>query len=316
MIQIDGHQLASLFQWNALVDTIGESFKVPPEVPLRHHHLLGPEIAQGDSMLLLMPAWSEKGFLGVKLLMVSPGNRTKHLATIQGIYQLFDVDTGLPLAQIDAPVLTNFRTAAASALASRFLSRHDSKSLLVIGTGSLAPFMARAHAAVRPIRQIYIWGRNRDRARDVGDELIDLGLSTNVVDDLPKTVAEADLISTVTSSADPVVLGAWLKPGQHLDLVGSYQKHMRECDDEAIRKSKVFVDTPHALEESGDLHIPLKKGILNLEHIGGDLLKLSQGHAKGRQSSDEVTLFKSVGHASEDLAAAVLAYKAYLQRQQ
>jgi ornithine cyclodeaminase len=222
-----------------------------------------------------------------------------------GSYLLLAGDSGEPRAVIDGVSLTLRRTAAASALASRHLSRTDSSRLAMIGAGALAPHLVAAHAAVRPIRQVTIWNRTGDAARHLAASLDRPGLAVKASDDLEGVVRDADIVSAATMSHEPLVLGAWLKPGTHVDLVGAYTPAMREADDEAIRRALVFVDTRAGMKESGEIEEPLRTGVIAETDIAGDLYDLARGSHPGRRTAEEITLFKSVGNAIEDLAAAV-----------
>ena len=292
-----------------LVQALQKAFQEKYIIPSRHHHNYQNPKAGIDSTLLLMPAWQVGKYLGVKVVTVSPKNGERGLPSIYGIYTLFDAEKGFPLAQIDAPTLTNQRTAATSALASSFLSKKNSKRLLMIGTGSLAPELIKAHAAVRPIEEVFIWGRNFKKAKALKKLLKNSPFKIKAIETIKEGVKKADIISCATLSSEPLVFGKNLKAGQHLDLVGAYQPTSRETDDGAIQKSSVFVDTYEGAKESGDILIPIKNGILKEKDICADLFELCQGKKKGRKNKKEITYFKSVGHALEDLAAAKLIYE-------
>jgi ornithine cyclodeaminase len=306
MLQITAGQLEKLLDLPTLIVALEEEFKKTINTPQRHHHDIDE-----NATLLLMPAWYDEKYMGVKLITMNPNNGKLNMPSIQGMYLLFDKDTGMPLAQLDAPTLTNLRTAAVSALAAKFLAPMPSKNLLVIGSGSLSPYLVRAHAVVRNYDRIQIWGRSFEKAKLKARALQDL-FPVEAVADLATAVTEADVVSVATSSSDPVLFGEWLSPGTHLDLVGSYKPNMREADDLAIRRSRIFIDTQHAISETGDLAIPLSSGILTIDAIVGDLLQLCRGEIMGRSKRNEITLFKSVGHASEDLIGGVLAYEKFI----
>ena len=214
---------------------------------------------------------------------------------------------------LDGTALTLRRTAAASALAASYLARADSAVHLMVGTGALAPHLIAAHRAVRPIRETRIWGRDPDKAAALAASLAASGTAAIAVLDLAEAAATADIITCATLSPEPLVRGAWLKPGAHLDLVGSYRPDMRECDDDAVRRARIFVDTDAALHEAGDIVQPLRSGVLTRERIAGDLSGLVRGSCDGRRGADEITLFKSVGTALEDLAAAELAVSRFTE---
>ena len=302
-------ELEKLLEYNSLILALDEAFREDYTVPLRHHYNFQNPTATNESTLLLMPAWQAGGYLGVKLIVVTPDNHQRQRPSIQGTYTLFDANTGTPLAQLDAKELTNRRTAAASALAARYLARPDSTTLLLVGTGALAPHLIRAHTTGRNLRQVLVWGRNFAKAERVTERFSDATFTVEAVRDLEAAVAKADIISCATLSKKPLLKGAWLQAGQHLDLVGSFKPNMREADDAALRKSSIFADfTEGASRESGDLAIPLREGVISPQDIQSDLFGLCRKAHPGRQSSQEITFFKSVGHALEDLAAAKLAY--------
>ncbi len=290
----------------ALIEALAAMFKAGCEVPLRHHHAIAVPGAP-DATLLLMPAWQTGAALGIKIVSVFPGNAAKQMPAVLGQYLLLDPTSGAPKAMIDGTALTLRRTAAASALASRFLSRPDAAHLLMVGTGALAPHLVAAHCTVRPIRRVTVWGRNAEHARTMAAKLDLPGISVSVAAELESAVAAADVISCATLATAPLVLGRWLRAGHHLDLVGGFTRSMREADDEAVRRAAVYVDTrAGAMKEAGDIVQPLKSGALEAEAIKGDLFDLCRGTVPGRADAQAITLFKSVGTALEDLAAAKL----------
>lgn len=289
--------------WADLADALEDAFIAgDAEVPLRHAHAL-----PGDGSLLLMPAWSPEA-LGVKLVTVMPGAAARGAATVQASYLLLDRHSGTPLALIDGEALTLRRTAAASALAAQHLARPDAERLLIVGCGRLAPWMAQAHVALQPdLTHVEVWGRNADAAEDVVEALRDEGIDAEVALDLHAAVERADLISCATTAREPLLRGAWLRKGTHVDLVGGFRRDMREADDEAILRSRVVVDTfAGAFSEAGDLTQPLQRGVIARSHVLGELAQLLRGEVVGRTSAADITLFKSVGTALEDLAAARL----------
>ena len=301
--------------FKTLIERIKEGFANPSiQVPMRHHHDYPNPPEDKDSTLLLMPAFNPGIDAGVKIVTVSPNNGNYNLPAIQGTYIYLDAHKGNVKAILDAKSLTTKRTASTSALASSFLSRGDSSSLLMIGTGALAKNLIQAHASVRPITQVYVWGRSLEKAQAVCDELSNAPYSCIAITNIEDTISEVDIISCATLSPTPLVFGKWLKEGQHLDLVGAYKKDMREADDEAVLKSSVFLDTYQGgLKESGDIVIPLQNGTLNKEDIKADLFELCTGSKKGRTSEKEITYFKSVGHALEDLIAASYFYTEFIK---
>jgi ornithine cyclodeaminase len=242
---------------------------------------------------------------------VFPDNAKVGKPSVLGSYILMSGDTGEPLALIDGTAITLWRTAAASALAARYLAREDASHLLMIGAGALAPHLVRAHRTVRPITKVTLWNRTRSRAVATAFALSAGGIEPVLADDLEAAMGEADIVSCATLSEKPLVRGAWLKKGAHVDLVGAFTLKTRESDDAAIRRARVYVDSRKAAPKgSGDIAIPLKKKVMTLKDIQGDLFELSRGTAKGRKRKEEITLFKSTGVALEDLAAAMLIWGA------
>jgi ornithine cyclodeaminase/alanine dehydrogenase-like protein (mu-crystallin family) len=303
-------EIDALLDYTSLVNALREAFASEVVAPVRHHH----EIARpgADAVLILMPAWhaAPSGYIGVKAVSVFPDNASRAKPSVMGTYLLMAGDSGEPLAAFDGKTLTLWRTAAASALAASYLARTDATRLTMVGAGALAPRIIAAHAAIRPIREVTIWNRTPETARRLAASLDRPGLSVMATEDLKAAVRGADIVSAATLSAEPLVRGAWLKPGAHVDLVGAYNPLMRESDDEAIRRSRVFVDTRGgALKEAGDIVQALTAGVLRETDMAGDLSDLCDGRVEGRRSTDEITLFKSVGTAIEDLAAAVLVWE-------
>jgi ornithine cyclodeaminase len=231
---------------------------------------------------------------------------------VEGQYLLLSARDGRPLALIDGGELTARRTAAASALAASFLARRDASVMTMIGAGRLAPHLVRAHVAACPsLRTIQVWARRLEKARAVASALAAEAphLEILAVDELESAVRTSDIVCAATLSTEPVIRGAWLSPGAHVDLVGGFTPLMREADDEVIRRARLFCDTlegaPH---EAGDLCQPIAAGLID----PGELVSLTQlcrGDHAGRNGAEEITLFKSVGCAAEDLAAAVLVYE-------
>lgn len=297
----------------ALIDRLEAAFRAGAEVPLRHHHHLP------TGTLLLMPAWSPR-HVGIKLVTVFPGNVKRALPSVFGQYVLLDGATGQPVALLDGTMLTKRRTACASGLAARYLAPHTASRLLMIGTGALAPHLVRVHAKVRPIREVAIWGRRQGQADELARRLaaslpdaVGRPITVRAVADRRAAVAEADIVSCATLSKEPLVEGDWLHAGQHIDLVGAYTPEMRESDDKAVWRARVYIDTRQgALKEAGDIVQPLKNGTIDEDDVIADLFELARGQQTGRLAGDttSITLFKSVGTALEDLAAAELAVAA------
>lgn len=303
---IGAEDLHRLLDYRSLVEALRAMFRDGCEAPPRHHHAV-PVPGAASGTLLLMPAWQAGRHLGIKVVTVFPDNSRRSLPVVFGSYVLLDAATGAPVALLDGTALTVRRTAAASALAADYLARPDSAVHLVVGTGALAPHLAAAHRIVRPIRETRIWGRDPVKAGALAARLAGEGIAAVSARDLAAAVQSADVITCATLAQDPLIRGEWLRPGAHLDLVGGFRPDMREADDEAVRRATVYVDTEAALHEAGDVIQPLASGALTRDAIGGDLFGLACGTAAGRRDNQQITLFKSVGTALEDLAAAELA---------
>jgi ornithine cyclodeaminase/alanine dehydrogenase-like protein (mu-crystallin family) len=295
----------------ALIEALRDAFRADIETPLRHTHMIA-QPSGVEAKLLLMPAWTVSGerLVGCKLVTVYPDNAKLQRPSVYGSYLLLSGETGEPLAVMDGTALTARRTACASALAASYLARQDAAHLVMVGAGALAPELILAHSAVRPIRRVTLWNRTRGNAVKLAFALSLRGIEPEIADDLEAAVREADIVSCATLSATPLVRGKWLKKGAHLDLVGAYTPKMRESDDDAVKRARVYVDTrAGAPKEGGDIAQPLKSGALKKDGIRGDLFELCRGKAKGRTAESQITLFKSVGSAIEDLAAAMLVWR-------
>jgi ornithine cyclodeaminase/alanine dehydrogenase-like protein (mu-crystallin family) len=314
IVQIDANFIEKNTSFEDLVEVLKMGFSSQETiVPMRHHHDFPNPSVNAESTLLLMPAWNPSKEAGVKVVTVSPENGQFDLPSINGTYIYLDAKKGTIKGLLEAKSLTAKRTAAASALASSFLSREESSSLLMIGTGALSINLIKAHASVRPLKQVYVWGRNMDKAKVICNELSNQHFSIEAIQNIEDKISKADIISCATLSKTPLVLGQHLKQGQHIDLVGAYRKDMREADNETIKKGSVYVDTYEGgLKESGDIVIPIQEGILTKDEIKADLFGLCSNSKSGRLSSDEITVFKSVGHALEDLVAAKYYYNKYV----
>ena len=304
MQTLDAAQLVKALPYKDLVEGLRKAFADGCSVPGRSVHDIQVP-GSDDASLLLMPAWREGEHIGVKLVTVFPGNSD---ASVNATYMLFDGTNGKLVAQLDGDELTLRRTAAASALASSYLSRKDSRHLLMVGTGKLSKRLVEAHASVRPIDTVTVWGRSAENAASVVNDLVSFNFDARVETDLQLATTRADIISTATLASNPLVMGEWLQDGQHLDLVGAFKPSMAEADGEALRRASVFVDTREgALAEAGEIIQAINRGFMEATDIMAELSQLCTGETPGRVSDEEITLFKSCGTALEDLAAARLA---------
>jgi len=292
-----------------LIVALDEAFRGETTAPPRHHHAIAQR-HQPDATLLIMPAWRPGGAVGVKVVNVYPENGSLGLPAVQGIYLLFNGQTGELVALADGPEITARRTAAASALAARYLASQQARVMLMVGTGRLSRELIRAHRCVRKLDEVWVWGRDREKAEAVVRDLDDGSFSIRAASSLESAARQADLISTATLAHQPLIEGAWLKRGSHLDLVGAYRPDMRETDDEVMRRATaVYVDTrAGALSEGGDLLQAIASGALDDAKIAADLAELARGFPLER-TADQITVFKSVGASMEDLAAAELCLK-------
>lgn len=303
---IAGAEALAALTYPGLIDALGDAFAAGRiAAPLRGHYPM-PDGAGATNIFLVMPAYDAGAYTGVKLVTVAPGNNARGLDSVIGLYVLFDAVTGAPLLTVDGSAITVRRTPAASALAARSLARPESETLLVVGAGNLAPHVIEAYRAVLPrLKRVLIWNRTPEKAAALAARL-----GAEAVADLAAAVAEADVVNGITMSKAPLIRGEWLRPGTHVDLIGGFTPEMREVDDTAITRASLFVDTREgALHEAGDLADPLKRGVIGAGDIKADLADLAAGRHPGRTSAGEITLFKSVGTALEDLAAAAFLHR-------
>ncbi len=301
---IDAEAVHAAADWGALIDAIDAMYRAGVD----HNALFRLDLASANGVVanfLLRPAWQRDRNIGVKLVTVFPDNNAKGLPSVLGLYVLMDGRTGAPLACIDGAALTLYKTAANSALGARYLAREDAATMLMVGAGALAPYLIAAHAHVRPIREVRVWNRTPARARDLAARHGGDALPIAATEDLEAAARWADVICCATMARAPLIRGDWLAPGAHLDLVGGYTPEMREADDEAARRARVFVDTREGtLAEVGDIAGPIAAGVISEDDICADLAQLARGERQGRESADEITLFKNGGGSNQDLATA------------
>ena len=298
--------------FEALVPALRQMFVQGCETPLRHSHLIEePDAEPGKptGTLLLMPAWRAGAYMGIKAVNIFPGNGVLGLPAVHAAYTLFDARTGQPLASMDGTEITARRTAASAALAASYLARCDAQNLLVVGAGRVAALLPEALRAVRPnLRAVRVWSRNMASAEKLAVQLREHGFAARAAPDLEAAARQAHVISCATLSNTPLVQGAWLAPGTHLDLIGSFTPQMREADGACFARARVFIDTPEALAKSGDVLTAIAEACFATGQLQATLAELCQGLKPGRRSADDITLFKSVGTALADLAAAELVW--------
>ena len=310
---VNAAEVDEALDFPSLIDALTAAFADPPLTPPRHVHAI-PQESSASNTLLLMPAWQtpragQSAHLGVKLVTVAPENGARGLDAVQASYLIQDARTGVAKAMIDGHRLTLWRTAAASALAARHLAREDASTLAMLGAGGLAPFLIEAHRAVRRITTVRIWNRTMARAEQLAHAVRASGLDATACATVEEAMTGAHIVSAATLATEPLITAPALEPGMHIDLVGAFTPAMRECDSATVAHSSVYVDTPVALSEAGDLVLAERAGLFQASACKGTLTELVTGAAAGRSASSEITLFKSVGAALEDLAAAELILK-------
>lgn len=300
---ISAQEVHDLLDYPYLIDALKDAHRGPH--PAGDHLILNEP--QGDNQFVSLAGWQKDRLVAAKLVGVFPGNleRTPPEASVQGIVAAFDPHTGAPRLVADGEAMTFRKTAADSGLGTALLARPQAETLLIVGAGGLAPHVFAAHCAARPsIRRVLIWNRTVSRAEALAARLARPEIEVTATRDLDMAVAQADIISCVTMSRTPLVKGALMKPGAHLDLVGAYLPDMREADDEAISRGTLFVDTRQGMEGAGDLVQPVADDIIGWGDIQADFYDLVSGKHPGRSSDDEITVCKNVGGGHLDLFTA------------
>ena len=299
--------LTDALPFPALIQSLRAAFATGAEVPSRHTHHIGSGDSAGIS--LLMPAWDADGFYGVKIVNIYSNNHKRNKPGLHATYILHDATTGEPLAIFDGNVITSRRTAAASALGVDYLARQDARSLLVCGAGRVGSLLAPAIATVRQLDDIMLWDIDPAAAERTVQGLLAQGLPARVMRELEPAARGADIISCATLASEPFLRAEWLAAGSHVDLIGGFTPQMCEAEPACFAGAGVWVDTVEATQKSGDILNAIAAGCLTSEDIRGDLSSLARGQCAARTSPRQRTIFKAVGTALEDLAAAKLAYK-------
>ena len=304
---ISAEEVHAALSYPELVDSLHEAYGGKYSMPPRQVFLLD-ENTNHDAFAVL-PSWNDQ-FIGVKSFTYFPEAELPYKSLYSKIL-LFDRDHGEPLALVDGTTVTFWRTAGISGLATRLLSREDSETMLLLGTGNLAPYIIRANLSVRSLKRVMVWGRNLVKAESIVEmmqkEFPDVEFSA--IEDRQAACAEADIVVAATGSHDPVVLGEWIRPGTHTDFIGNHHADKRECDTELIKKAKVYADSRvNAFKEAGEILVPIKEGVFAEEGVVAELSEMCRGDAVLRENEEEVTLFKSIGMAMSDLVGAGLAY--------
>ncbi|WP_454733111.1 MULTISPECIES: ornithine cyclodeaminase family protein [Cupriavidus] len=312
MLTLDSDTTRALLPFDALIPALREAFIRGCEVPQRHSHAISaPGQGTSTGTVLLMPAWQTGAYLGVKTVTIYPGNTQAGLPGLYSTYLLHDARTGRPLAMIDGNEITSRRTAAASALAASYLSRPGASSMLVIGAGRVASLLPHAYRAVRPVARVAVWDIDAGQAAALAARLCADGFDARVAASVEAGCDGADIVTSATLATVPLVRRAFLGAGTHLDLIGGFTPEMREADDACFGGTSVFVDTGEAILKAGDLLHPIGQGVLRAADIRATLAELCRQAHAGRADEREITVFKAVGTALEDLAAAVMAYEGF-----
>ncbi|WP_394205784.1 ornithine cyclodeaminase family protein [Shewanella waksmanii] len=309
---IDAVQVHQTMNFNALIEALRDTFAKPAGMPQRQVFPLDSDENNHDAFAVL-PSWNDKT-IAVKAFTYFPDNPKKstELASLYSKIMIFDRQTGVPQALVDGTSVTYWRTAAISALGSDYLARKDASTLLLLGTGKLASFMALAHASVRPITNIIVWGRSLDKAATTVELILQQrpDINVSVCEELKPAVQSADIISCATGSPTPLFNGDWVQPGTHTDFVGNHNHDRRECDSQLITKADVFVDSKiNVFAEAGELLIPVEEGVFELSQVKGELAELCNAKVNGRENPQQITVFKTVGTALADLVGAQLVYQ-------
>jgi len=309
---VNKEKIASLLPMEECIEVIEKMFR-----SLASGECLQPlrnimRLPDGSGVLGMMPGHAAKlGVMGIKVITVFHANKEAGFPSHQGIVMLFDAKNGQPLMLFDALEITAIRTAAASAVATKLLSRENSSTLAIIGSGEQAKRHIEAMLLVRNIKQINLWSRSENNAKHLVNELsAEYNIPVHTKKNIQQAVEQADIICTVTASKEPVVMGDWIASGTHINAVGSSTAAARELDTVAIVKSKLFTDRYESLfNEAGDFLIPKKEGAVTDEHVKAEIGEILSGTKKGRENDKEITVFKSLGIASEDIFSAYHIYK-------
>ncbi len=308
MLMLDADKILNSISFSTMVDELAAMPREP--IGLVDEMLMeSTDDNNNVSHFFIRTGWQPEKAVGAKVITVFPRNNQKReWPSIQAVYVLFEGVNGTPIACLDGTALTWLKTASDSALGSRLLSRENIESMLMIGAGQMAPHLVSAHCEVRPsLKQVHVWNRTNDKAQNLCASLADKypQISFTPVTEIEASAREADLICSAIGCTEPIICGEWLKPGTHVDLIGAYTAEMREADDECLRRGSLFVDARETtIHHIGELMIPLASGVISEADVIADLSVLCQQRHPGRQSDDEITLFKNGGGGHLDLMCA------------
>ncbi|MEM8748929.1 MAG: ornithine cyclodeaminase [Pseudomonadota bacterium] len=298
VVSLTAQDIRKVATWPLLVEALRNAHRRPPA------DIGDTFVHSGPNTMLVRSAYVDGVAAGVKAATVVPANtrRTPALPSIHAQVMLFDADTGELTALADGTEITGWKTAADSALGCDCLARKDAKTLLMVGAGAMARPLIEAHLSVRPgIEQILLWNRTRGKADELSTDLAHLNCTITVVEEMDQAAGQADIISCATMSAQPVLHGANLSPGTHVDLVGAFKADMREADDVVLQRGSIYVDSfATTIDHIGELMIPIASGAISRDDVLGDLHALVSGEA-GRRTDDEITIFKNGGGAHLDV---------------
>ena len=305
MEMIDARRVHELLDYAGLIAALEEAHKggMPKQADRLIYQEPNPE-GQPD-IFIILPAWQPQEGILAKMVTSFPNNKARHnLPTVNSLYMFINAQTGVAEAAIEGEAMIFKKTSCDSALGSKLLSREDSQTLLMIGAGGLAPHLVRAHLTARPsVKKVLLWNRTRENAVKLAGLLTAEGIDAVVANDLDEAVSQADIISSATMAQTPNLKGSLLKPGAHVDLVGSFTPEMREADDDVLRRASIFVDHRQTTTRSGEFLGPYERGVITPDDVKGDLFELRQGKVQGRRSADEITLMKNGGGSHMDYYA-------------
>lgn len=303
-------EVARLAPYPALIDSLAKGLRETIESPPRSH--FNPN--HDASAVLIMPAWKPNGIMGTKIVSIWPENNARGKSAVSAVYLLTSCEDGSTLAVIDGTELTLRRTAAAAALAARILARPNSKRLAVLGTGALSAHMAMAHHSQFDLSETTVWGRQLDKAQAVVDQLARLGITARASIDLQSTLADTNIVATVTTATQPFIRTEWVRPGTHLGLIGAFTADMAEAQPQLLSKVRLFADTREGvLQKGGEVLQALRAGLIAETDVRAELADLvaSDAPATWRSSAQDITVFKAVGFAALDLIAAEHVLRGY-----
>lgn len=302
MEMIDARRVHELLDFKGLIEALESAHQ--GGMPKQSDRLIYQEPnPQGQpDIFIMLPAWQPQEGILAKLVTSFPNNKARHnLPTVNSVYVFINADTGVTEAVIDGEAVIFRKTSSDSALGSKLLSRPDAETMLMIGAGGLAPYLVQAHLTARPgIKNVMIWNRTGANAAALADKLAGLGITARAVEDLDAAVSQADIISSATMAQTPHLKGKLLKPGAHVDLVGSFTPEMREADDDVLTRASVFVDHRQTTTRSGEFLGPFERGVITPDDVRGDLFELCQGKVEGRRSAEEITMMKNGGGSHID----------------